>query len=133
MAVNKVIILGNVGRTETRATKTGDRVTTVSIATSFKTNDGNQITEWHQVVFFKRLAEIAAQYVVKGSKIYIEGSLKTEKWQTQSGEDRYTTKIIAKELQLLDKKEQSPHANHAQQSLPMANQDPWEALEEIPF
>jgi single-strand DNA-binding protein len=86
----------------------GGAVTNVSIATSstWKDKDGNQQekTEWHRVIFFNRLAEVAGQYLKKGSKVYVEGSLRTNKWQDKDGVDRYTTEIIAGELQMLDSK-----------------------------
>ena len=85
----------------------GGAVTNVSIATSESWKDKNtgqpqERTEWHRVVFFNRLAEIAGEYLRKGSKVYVEGSLRTRKWQDQSGQDRYTTEIVASEMQMLD-------------------------------
>ena len=85
----------------------GGGVTNISIATSESWKDKNtgemqERTEWHRVVFFNRLAEIAAEYLRKGSKVYVEGSLRTRKWQDQSGQDRYSTEIIANEMQMLD-------------------------------
>lgn len=106
--INKVILIGNLGQDpETRAMPSGNAVTNVSIATSESWRDkqtGQQQdrTEWHRVVFFNRLAEIAGEYLRKGSKVYVEGSLRTRKWQDQSGQDRYTTEIVANELQMLD-------------------------------
>lgn len=110
--INKVILIGNVGSINTKDTKDGNQVVSVSIATSIKYQDkrtGEDVeqTEWHNVTFFKKLAEIAAQYINKGTKIYVEGYLKTEKWQSKSGEDRYTTKIIANQMQLLSSKKDS--------------------------
>ena len=105
--INKVIIVGNVGQEpEVKQTTNGGTIVNLSIATSesWKGKDGNQQerTEWHRVVFFNRLAEIVEQYVKKGSKLYIEGSLRTRKWQTPNNEDRYTTEIVASEMQMLD-------------------------------
>ncbi len=106
--VNKVILIGNLGRDpETRYTTGGSPVTNISVATSETWKDKNtgemqERTEWHRVVFFNRLAEIAGQYLRKGSKVYIEGSLRTRKWQGQDGQERYTTEIVANEMQMLD-------------------------------
>lgn len=108
--INKVIILGNLGNDpETRYMPNGNAVTNLSIATSESWKDKNtgqmqEKTEWHRVVFFNRLAEIAGEYLRKGSKVYIEGSLRTRKWQDQSGNDRYTTEIVASDMQMLDSK-----------------------------
>jgi single-strand DNA-binding protein len=106
--VNKVILIGNCGADpETRYLPSGGAVTNIRLATSESWKDkqsGQQQerTEWHQVVFFNRLAEIAGEYLRKGSKVYVEGSLRTRKWQDQSGNDRYTTEIVASEMQMLD-------------------------------
>lgn len=106
--INKVILVGNLGADpDSRMTGSGSAVTNLSIATSDTWKDKNtgqqqERTEWHRVVFFNRLAEIAAQYLKKGSKVYIEGRLQTRKWQDQSGQDRYTTEIVANEMQMLD-------------------------------
>jgi single-strand DNA-binding protein len=106
--INKVILVGNLGADpEIRYMPSGGAVTNVTIATSEtwkdKTSgDPQERTEWHRVVFFNRLAEIAGEYLKKGSKVYVEGSLRTRKWQDQSGTDRYTTEIVANEMQMLD-------------------------------
>ncbi|MEZ0148679.1 MAG: single-stranded DNA-binding protein [Candidatus Reddybacter sp.] len=107
--VNKVILIGNLGQNpEVSALPSGGAVTNLTIATSESWKDkqtGQPVekTEWHRVVFFNRLAEIAGQYLKKGSKVYIEGSLRTRKWQDKStGADRYTTEIVAREMQMLD-------------------------------
>jgi len=106
--INKVIVLGNLGNDpETRYMPNGNAVTNVSIATSESWQDKQsgqtqERTEWHRIVFFNRLAEIAGEYLKKGSKVYIEGSLRTNKWQDQNGNDRYTTEIVASEMQMLD-------------------------------
>jgi len=105
--INKVIIVGNVGGDpETRAMPSGSSVTNLTIATneSWKdkqTGEQKERTEWHRVAMFNRLAEIAAEYLRKGSQVYIEGKLRTRKWQDKSGNDRYTTEIIADEMQML--------------------------------
>ena len=106
--INKVILIGNLGNDpETRAFPSGDMVTNITVATTEgwkdkQTGQPQERTEWHRVVFHRRLAEIAGEYLRKGSKVYIEGSLRTRKWQDQSGQDRYTTEIIAREMQMLD-------------------------------
>lgn len=106
--INKVILVGNLGQDpETRYMPSGNAVTNISIATSEswkdkQTGEQQERTEWHRVAFFNRLAEIAGEYLKKGSKVYVEGSLRTRKWQGQDGQDRYTTEIIATEMQMLD-------------------------------
>lgn len=105
--VNKVTIVGNLGQDpEVRYMPSGGAVTNISVATSEEwkdkeTGQPQSRTEWHRIVFFNKLAEIAGEYLKKGSQVYIEGSLRTRKWQDQSGQDRYTTEIIASELQML--------------------------------
>ena len=111
--VNKVILVGNLGGDpECKSMPNGNTVTNITVATSEswkdkQTGQQKERTEWHRVVFFNRLAEIAAQYLKKGSKVYIEGSLRTRKWQDQNGGDRYTTDIVASEMQMLDSKQQA--------------------------
>ena len=106
--VNKVILVGNLGADpETRYMPSGGAVTNISVATSEswkdkQTGQPQERTEWHRIAFFNRLAEIAGEYLRKGSKVYIEGSLRTRKWQDQSGQDRYSTEVIANEMQMLD-------------------------------
>lgn len=106
-SVNKVIVLGNLGRDpELRYTPSGSPVCNVSIATTrnWKSKDSGERqeeTEWHRVVFYDRLAEIAGQYLKKGRPVYVEGRLKTRKWQDKEGRDQYTTEIIAEQMQLL--------------------------------
>jgi single-strand DNA-binding protein len=106
--INKVIIVGNLGNDpELKFMPNGNAVTNLTVATSESWKDKNtgeqkEDTEWHRVVFFRRLAEIAGEYLKKGSKVYIEGKLKTRKWQDQSGNDRYSTEIIADQMQMLD-------------------------------
>jgi single-strand DNA-binding protein len=106
--INKVILIGNIGQDpEVKYMPSGGAVTNVSLATSETWKDKNtgqpqERTEWHRVVFFNRLGEIAGEYLRKGSKVYVEGSLRTRKWQGQDGTDRYTTEIVASEMQMLD-------------------------------
>ena len=108
--INKVILIGNLGTDpEVRYMPSGNAVTNVSLATSehWKDKDSGEAqerTEWHRIVFYGRLAEIAGEYLKKGSKAFVEGSLRTRKWQDKSGMDRYTTEIIANEMQILDSK-----------------------------
>lgn len=119
--VNKVIIVGHCGQDpETKYSAGGDAVTHISVATSEswkdkQTGQQQERTEWHRIVFFKRLAEIAGEYLKKGSKVYIEGSLRTNKWQDQQGSDRYTTEIVAANMQMLDGR------NDSQQKPPNQN------------
>ena len=106
--VNKVILIGNLGQDpEVRHMPNGNAVANVTVATSESWKDKNtgetqERTEWHRVVFFRRLAEIVGEYLKKGSKVYVEGRLQTRKWQDQSGQDRYTTEILADQMQMLD-------------------------------
>ena len=106
--INKVILIGNLGKDpETRYMPSGKAATNFSVATSerFKdreTGEPQERTEWHRVATFDRLAEIAAEYLKKGSKVYVEGRLRTRKWQDKEGKDRYSTEIIADQMQMLD-------------------------------
>jgi single-strand DNA-binding protein len=106
-SVNKVILVGNLGRDpETRYNPEGGAITNVSIATTDTWKDKasgerQERTEWHRVVFFTRLAEIAGEYLKKGSQVYIEGSLRTRKWQDKDGQERFTTEIVADKMQML--------------------------------
>jgi single-strand DNA-binding protein len=105
--VNKVILVGNLGKDpETRYMPNGKAVTNFSIATSEswtdkQSGDKQERTEWHNIVMFEKLAEIAAEYLRKGSQVYVEGSLRTRKWQDKEGKDRYTTEIVARDMQML--------------------------------
>lgn len=109
-SVNKVILVGNLGRDpETRYSPDGGAITNVSIATTDTWKDKasgekQERTEWHRVVFFSRLAEIAGEYLKKGSQVYVEGSLRTRKWQDKEGQERYTTEIVADRMQMLGSK-----------------------------
>ncbi len=105
-SVNKVILVGNLGRDpETRYTASGDPITNVSIATTDtwkdKSGEKQEKTEWHRVAFFGKLAEIAGEYLKKGSQVYVEGRLQTRKWQDKDGQDKYTTEIVADRMQML--------------------------------
>ena len=115
--INKVILVGNLGKDpETRYFPNGGAVTSVSLATSEswkdkQTGENQERTEWHRISFFNRLAEIAGEYLRKGSKVYIEGKLQTRKWQDQNGNDRYTTDIVAYEMQMLDSRQSMEQDN----------------------
>jgi single-strand DNA-binding protein len=105
-SVNKVILIGNLGRDpETRYMPDGGAVTNVSIATTESWKDKNgekqEKTEWHRIAFFGKLAEIAGEYLKKGSQVYVEGRLQTRKWQDKDGQDKYTTEIVADRMQML--------------------------------
>ena len=110
-SVNKVIIIGNLGRDpEVRYTPDGASVTNVTIATTDTwkdkaTGEKKEATEWHRVVFFGKLAEIAGQYLKKGRQVYVEGALRTRKWQDKEGQERYTTEIVANEMKMLGSRE----------------------------
>jgi single-strand DNA-binding protein len=109
-SVNKVILVGNLGRDpETRYTTGGDAVTNIRLATTDtwkdKAGEKQERTEWHNIVFYGRQAEIAGEYLKKGRQIYVEGRLQTRKWQDKEGQDRYTTEIIADRMQMLGSRE----------------------------
>lgn len=111
-SVNKVILIGRLGKDpELRYLTNGDAVTNVSLATSenWKGKDGEkqERTDWHNLVFYRRLAEVAGEYLKKGAQIYVEGKIQTRKWQTKDGEDRYTTEVIVHEMQMLGGKAES--------------------------
>ncbi len=141
--VNKVILVGNLGqKPEMRYTQTNTAVATLSIATSESWKDkesGEQRekTEWHRVVFFGKLAEIAEQYLDKGSQLYIEGKLQTRKWQDKEGNDKYTTEILGNEMNMLGSRQSSGDGGAYDQSQPA--QKPAEpsasniSEEDIPF
>ena len=119
--INKVILIGNLGQDpETRYLPDGNAVTNVSVATSksWKDRDSgqtNERTEWHKVVFFRRLAEIAGEYLHKGSKVYIEGELRTRQWE-KDGQKHYTTEVVANEMQMLDSRGDSVGFNQSSSS-----------------
>jgi len=118
-SVNKVILIGNLGKDpDVRYMPSGEAVTNITLATTDtwkdKTSgDKKEATEWHRVVFFRKLAEIAGQYLKKGSQVYIEGSLKTRKWQDKEGQDRYTTEIVADQMKMLGSRQGSGDVNDA--------------------
>ncbi|MDT8894232.1 single-stranded DNA-binding protein [Halomonas sp. I1] len=119
--VNKVILVGNVGQDpEVRFTQSGNPVGNINLATSDQwkdrqTGEKQEKTEWHRLIVFRRLAELAQQYVRKGSKLYIEGKLQTRKWQDQSGQDRYTTEILVNDMQMLSSPNTGQQQGQAQQ------------------
>ncbi|WP_424410046.1 single-stranded DNA-binding protein [Pasteurella sp. PK-2025] len=125
--VNKVIIVGNLGNDpEIRTMPNGEQVANISVATSESwidknTNERREVTEWHRIVFYRRQAEICGQYLKKGSKVYVEGRLKTRKWQDQNGQDRYTTEIQGDVLQMLDSRQDSQPQAQAPQNNAYAN------------
>lgn len=132
--INKVILIGNLGQEpEIRYLPSGGAVTNISVATSEswkdkQTGEQKDRTEWHRVAFFNRLAEIVGEYLHKGSKVYIEGSLRTRKWQDKNGQDRYTTEIIGSEMQMLDSRGSAPGVGNnpntqSTQAAPAANYD----------
>lgn len=132
--INKVIIVGNLGNDpEIRTMPTGEQVANITVATSESWTDKNSVekktqTEWHRIVLYRRLAEIAGQYLTKGSQVYIEGRLKTRKWQDSSGQDRYTTEIQGDNLQMLGGRQDEPKQAKASKAKPnplsaMAEQD----------
>lgn len=135
--VNKVILIGNLGRDpDTRYLPDGNAVSSVNLATSesWKGKDGQQHerTEWHRVIFYRRLAEVVKEYLRKGSKVYIEGKLQTRKWQDQSGQDRYTTEVIAHEMQMLDGRSSNNNASEPPPAdAPPANAGDFD--DDIPF
>ena len=132
-SVNKVILVGNLGKDpETRYLPNGDAVTNITLATTDSWKDKNsgdkrEATEWHRVVFFRKLAEIANQYLRKGSQVYIEGSLKTRKWQDKDGQDRYTTEIVADEMKMLGSRQAGSTGGMADYDAPPAEHEPSSA------
>lgn len=129
--LNKVTLIGNLGaEPEQRFMPSGGAVTNTTIATTRRWKDKQsgerrEETEWHRVVFFNKLAEIAGQYLRKGSQVYVEGRLKTRKWQDQNGQDRYTTEILADEMQMLGGRRENQDDQHTpQQSAPQAPSQP---------
>ena len=118
--VNKVIIVGNLGQDpEVRFMPNGKAAANFTVATSDKwkdkqTGEDKEKTEWHRITMFERLAEIAGEYLKKGSKVYLEGKLQTRKWQNQQGADQYTTEILVSNLQMLDSKQQGQQQGYNQ-------------------
>lgn len=115
--INKVILIGNLGSDpEIRYMASGTPAVTLSVATSEswkdkQTGEKKEITEWHRIVFFDKLADICRDYIKKGSKIYVEGKLQTKKWTDKHGIERYTTQILGNEMQMLDRKQEGGDAN----------------------
>lgn len=124
--INKVILVGNLGQDpDTRHTANNSAVTNITIATSESwtdkgTGQKQERTEWHRVVMFNKLGEIAGQYLHKGSKVYIEGSLRTRKWQDQQGQERYTTEIVASDMQMLDSRGDQMGGGQSMNQQPMS-------------
>ena len=144
--INKVILVGNLGADpETRYMPSGGAVTNIRIATSEswkdkQSGDQQERTEWHSIAFFGRLAEISGEYLRKGSQVYVEGKLRTRKWQDKSGNDRYTTEVIANEMQMLGSRGGSGGANMGASSMSKSAPAPMPAAEvaedfddDIPF
>jgi len=147
--INKVILVGNLGADpETRYTASGSAVTNIRLATTESWRDRQsgekqERTEWHRVVFFNRLGEIAGEYLRKGSQVYVEGSIRTRKWQDQSGQDRYTTEVVGNEMQMLGGRggggtDEGPARNQGFRDKPAAPAQPAAAEEDfqdddIPF
>ncbi|MFN3234712.1 MAG: single-stranded DNA-binding protein [Gammaproteobacteria bacterium] len=143
--INKVILVGNLGRDpETRYSGDGAAITNFSVATSEgwkdkQTGEMQERTEWHRVVTFRRLAEIAAEYLRKGSKVYVEGRLRTQKWTDKQGNERYTTEIVASEMQMLDSRGGAGGApagassNQSQPAPEMSSAGPDDFDDDIPF
>ena len=125
-SVNKVILIGNLGRDpELKYMSSGDAVCSIRLATTSSWKDKNsgerkEETEWHSVVFYKQLAEIVGQYCKKGKSIYVEGRLKTRKWQDKDGADRYTTEIVADQMQLLGNRDDASGSSPAPAPRPAA-------------
>lgn len=153
--VNKVILVGNLGQDpEVRYTPSGSAVANITLATSEswrdkQTGENKEVTEWHRVVLFGKLAEVAGEYLRKGSQVYIEGQLRTRKWQDQSGQDRYTTEVtvhVGGTMQMLGGKQEGGQGNRPQQNqqqrpqqqsgpstTPANNEPPMDFDDEIPF
>lgn len=150
--INKAIIVGNLGKDpETRYTAGGAAITRFSVATSEQWTDKQsgekqERTEWHRIVMFGRLAEVAGEYLTKGRQVYIEGQIRTSKWQDKEGKDRYTTEIVASEMQMLggrdDNSPQTPARQHEQQGFrdkpkqeaaPEMGADDFDPDDDIPF
>ena len=141
--INKVILVGNLGNDpETRYMPNGGAVTNITVATSESwrdkaTGEQREKTEWHRVVLFGKLAEVGAEYLRKGSQVYIEGQLHTRKWQDQSGQDRYTTEVAVQGfngvMQMLGGRPQSSSQPQQPQQPPQYNEPPMDFDDDIPF
>lgn len=140
--LNKAMIIGNVGHVEVRYGNSGDGIANLSIATteSWKdrqTGERKDRVEWHRVVMYGKLAEIVSKYVKKGSKLYVEGSIRTNKWTDNQGQDRYTTEIIGREMQMLDSRgDAMPQESELEAQRPMETMEapePTTEEDDIPF
>lgn len=137
--VNKVILIGNTGQDpELRYTGSGAAVANISLATTEKwkdrdSGDMQERTEWHRCVAFGRTAEIIGEYVTKGTPLYVEGKLQTRKWQDRDGNDRWTTEIVIREMQMLGSRGDRQRDDRPQQSEPQAAPPPAEFDDDIPF
>jgi len=141
--INKVILVGHLGQDpEVKYMPSGQAVCNITLATTESWTDKNsgekvEKTEWHRVVFFRRLAEIAGEYLRKGSQVYVEGRLQTRKWQDQGGNDRYTTEIVANDMQMLGSKgstaitQEAPPGPESKQTASSASSDEFD--DDIPF
>jgi single-strand DNA-binding protein len=136
MSVNKVILLGNVGKIDTRYTTGGDPITSFSLALneSYKSKTGEKVekTEWVNCVAYKKLADIMREWVKVGSQIYVEGKIQTRKWQDKEGKDKYTTEVIVSDMKMLGKSEQSKEHEKPSQQMP-AGFDDSDLDKDIPF
>lgn len=129
MSLNKVLLIGNVGKDpEVRHLESGAAVATFSLATSerYRGNNGEmkEITEWHNIVAWRQLADLASNYIKKGTQIYVEGRIRTRSWDDQSGQKRYTTEIMADAIQLLGRRSDNPGADQQPASKPTAQEAP---------
>ena len=130
-SINKVILIGNLGSDpEMRNSTNGDAICNIRMATTEtwkdkSTGEKRESTEWHRVVMYRRLAEIAAQFLTKGSQIYIEGRIRTRKWQDKEGQDRYTTEIEAHEMTMLGSKGQQPSTPPTYSQIKSENSEDW--------
>ena len=144
--INKAIIVGTLGQDpDVKYTASGSPVVNISVATNEnwkdkQTGEAQERTEWHRIVIFGKLAEIAAQYLKKGSQVYFEGKIQTRKWQDKTGQDRYTTEIVANEMQMLGGKQSSgstvPFDPPANQSTPASSPETApvdDGFDDIPF
>ncbi|HHF3526077.1 TPA: single-stranded DNA-binding protein [Haemophilus influenzae] len=137
--INKVIIVGHLGNDpEMRSMPNGEAVANISVATSEAWTDKNtgerrEMTEWHRIVFYRKLAEICGQYLKKGAQVYIEGRLRTRKWQDQNGQDRYTTEIQGDVMQMLGTRPQSTDGANNPQPMPQQDASANAFDDSIPF
>lgn len=137
--INKVIIVGHLGNDpEMRSMPNGEAVANISVATSEAWTDKNtgerrEVTEWHRIVFYRKLAEICGQYLKKGAQVYIEGRLRTRKWQDQNGQDRYTTEIQGDVMQMLGTRPQSTDGANNPQPMPQQDVSANAFDDSIPF